>query len=78
VRRGNCFVFAARAWWRWRKQGAYWALRQSRHIAGWHWLVHHRGRWIHYEPLAPRSGWCRTAVHKVWFEGRIRRGDERP
>lgn len=75
MRRCNCFVFALLAWWRWRRKGAYWALRQSRHIAGWHWLVHYRGRWVHYEPIAPRPECWRAAVHKLWYRGRIVRGD---
>jgi hypothetical protein len=75
VRRSNCFVFALVAWWRWRKRGAYWWLRESRHIAGWHWGVHYRGRFIHYEPVAPRRGWLSAAMHKVWYRGVIKRGD---
>ena len=75
MRRSNCFVFAVGAWWRWRHRGAYWAVRQSRHIAGWHWLVNHRGRWIHFEPLEPRDGWLRAAIHKLWYDGHIKRGD---
>ena len=68
-------MFAAVAWWRWRDRGAYWALRKSRHIAGWHWLVNHRGRWIHYEPREPKATWLKAAAHKVWYVGTIKRGD---
>ena len=73
--RSNCFFFSARAWWRWRKRGAYWCVRNSRNIAGWHWSVHYRGRFIHYEPLEPRKTWLRAAIHKLWYEGTIKRGD---
>ena len=75
MRRSNCFVFAFLAWWRWRHRGAYFALRKSRHIAGWHWLVYYRGRWIHYEPRDPRKIWAAAAIHKVWYDGQIRRRD---
>jgi hypothetical protein len=75
VRRSNCFFFAFHAWWRWRKRGAYWWLRESRHIAGWHWGVHYRGRFIHYEPVAPKPQWWRASLHKIWYHGTIKRGD---
>jgi hypothetical protein len=75
VCRSNCFFFAAIAWWRWRRKGAYWWMRESRHIAGWHWGVYYRGRFIHYDVLEPRSPWWRAAIHKLWYEGRIRRND---
>lgn len=73
--RSNCFVFALLAWWRWRRDGAYFAVRQSRHITGWHWLVYHRGRWVHFEPQRVLSGW-RAAAHKLWYRGYVRRGDK--
>lgn len=75
-KRCNCLVFAALAWWRWRRRGAYFALRRSRHIAGLHWLVYYRGRWIHFDPLAPKQNMVAAAFHKLWYLGRIRRGDE--
>jgi len=75
VRRSNCLVFAARAWWRWRKQGAYFALRRSRHISGLHWLVNHRGRWVHFEPVRPKAAWWLAVFDKLYYRGRIRRSD---
>jgi hypothetical protein len=73
-RRCNCFVFALAAWLRWRSQGAVWGVRNSRHITGLHWMVFHRGRWIHYEPLTPKS-MPQAAWHKLWYHGHIKRGD---
>lgn len=74
-RRSNCLFFAVAAWWRWRKRGAYLSLRLSRHIAGWHYLVNHRGRWIHYEPVDPQP-LPQALWHKLWYIGRVRRSDE--
>ena len=76
MKRCNCFVFAWYCYW---TRGGYCALRKSRHIAGWHWLWSpptKRHRWVHYEPLAPKAGCWAAALHKVWYRGRIRRGDD--
>jgi hypothetical protein len=76
VRRSNCFFWALVAWWRWRRQGAYFALRLSRHIWGWHWLVYHPRfkRWVHYEPRwvdgCPKVIWV-----KLLYPGIVKRDD---
>jgi len=77
ARRSNCFLFALVAWWRWRKRGGrvYWWVRDSDHIAGWHWGVEYRGRKVHYEPLQPRP-LPMALWHKLWYRGRIVRGDD--
>jgi hypothetical protein len=72
AQRSNCFVFA---WWLYFTRGGYCALRRSRHIAGWHWLWSpDLKRWIHYEPNhskpMPYAIW-----HKVWYHGKVKRGD---
>ena len=57
-------------------RGGYCALRRSHHIFGWHWLWSpDLRRWVHYQPIAPRKGFFRAALHKVWYEGRVVRGD---
>jgi len=32
--------------------------------------------WLHYEPLAPKPQWWKAVFHKLWFEGRVKRGDK--
>jgi hypothetical protein len=73
--RSNCLLFALSAYWRWRKKGAYLCVRPSRHIAGWHWMVHYRGRFVHFSPDEPQPQWWIAVIHKLWFSGRIRRSD---
>ena len=77
MRRSNCFVFALRAWWRWRKHGGrvYWWLRDSDHVAGWHWGVEYKGRKIHYTPRHPK-GMPVAMIDKIWYHGHIKRNDD--
>lgn len=71
-RRSNCFVFAVWMYW---TRGGYLVVRPSRHIVGWHWLWSpDLIRFLHYSPLAPQP-MPRAMWHKLWFRGRIVRGD---
>lgn len=71
-KRSNCFVFAA---WLWITRGGYFAVRKSRHIAGWHWLWSpDLKRWLHYEPLDVK-GLPGDCWRKLLYRGRIKRGD---
>jgi hypothetical protein len=73
--RNNCLFFALAAWWRWRKKGAYLSWRLSRNITGLHWVVHYKGRVIHYEPINPKKTWFKAAIDKIWYRGKIHRTD---
>lgn len=77
MRRSNCFLASVVIWWRWRKQGAYWACRRTRHMPiGLHWLVYHPRykTWVHYEPTtiddSPQVLWV-----KLFYRGKLKRGD---
>lgn len=72
-KRSNCFVFAA---YLFVTRGGYIAMRKSRHITGWHWLWSpDLKRWVHYDPMFPKN--LPAAMwHKLWYHGRIRRGDD--
>lgn len=76
--RSNCLLFALAAWWRWRKQGAYLALRKTRHLIGYHWLVRHPrfDRWVAFEPLRYFDATWREALAKLWYAGKIARDDK--
>lgn len=78
MKRSNCFFFALSLWLRWRKQGAYFAVRNTRHLVGWHWVVQHPKykRWIGYEPYVYHGTWWREAVAKFWYRGKIVRDDK--
>ena len=72
ARRSNCFLFAFWLFW---TRGGYWCVRRSRHITGWHWLWSPDLKtWLHYEPLRPKR-MPQAAWHKLWYHGRIKRGD---
>lgn len=73
--RSNCFVFAWRLWLR---RGGYLLWRRTRPPLsfGLHWQwSQDRRRWLHFEPVHRETKWWRAAIHKLWFEGRIRRYD---
>lgn len=75
MRRSNCLFFALAAWRRW---GGYFAVRRTRHLVGWHWLVRHPryDRWVAFEPLAYHATWWREVVAKLWYAGRVVRDDK--
>lgn len=76
--KSNCFFFALKAWFRWKNKGAYWAVRKLREERNWiglHWLVNYKGRWIHFEPISPKETIIESAIHKLWYEGTIKRTD---
>ena len=73
-RRGNCLWFALAAWLRWPE--SYFAVRRTRHLVGWHWLIHHRGRWIAWEPLHYHDSVWREMLAKLWYSGRVARDDK--
>lgn len=74
VSRSNCFFFA---FWMWATRGGYFAVRRTRHMSGvgWHWLwSRDLKHWLHYEPDDPKE--LPAAIwHKVWYKGRVVRGD---
>jgi len=73
-RRFNCLFWALLMWWR---HGGYVAMRRSRHYYGVHWMWSaDLVSWYHYVPLAPRTTFIEAALHKVWFEGRVKHGDD--
>jgi hypothetical protein len=60
------------------RYGGYCAIRRTKPplTYGWHWQWSpDRVRWLHYEPIRRETKWWRAAIHKLWFEGRIRRYD---
>lgn len=75
LRRSNCLLFALAAWRRW---GGYFAVRRTRHLVGWHWLVRHPryDRWVAFEPMQYHATWWREAVAKLWYAGRVVRDDK--
>ena len=67
-------MFALRAWIRWWPH-AYLSTRPSHHVTGLHWLVHYRGRFIHFAPRRPK-GMPAAILDKLYYDGIIRRRDD--
>jgi len=73
-RRSNCFFFA---FWLWCTRGGYLAFRPSRNITGIHWLWSpDLKNWLQYSPKEPKKTFWAAALHKIWYEGRVHRGDK--
>jgi hypothetical protein len=75
-RRSNCLLVALWLWWR---RGGYLAIRRSHHYPGWHWLwTPDIGRnCLHWQPPTgtPVPKLARVFFWKLWFKGRLKRGD---
>ena len=64
--------------WRLRaRRGRWWVRRADHFPIGWHWGWQSRDQryTLHYEPLEP-APMPRAIWHKVWYSGRLVRGDE--
>ena len=76
LKRGNCFTFA---WYMFATRGGYCVLRRCLTFPGFHWLWCPSSRnprhWLSYAPPEHKNNFFAASAHKVWYAGRIYRGD---